>query len=204
MDPQALKARLAEIARPLDGIEVSGDMTPSAREEAAEILDAAAARAEREVVPAARASADAEARDEAARLFRRLAQANSWLEGRDARTRDWIDRAAELAASEVLRDMVLAEQKGLRDGEAFADIRALCRQGLVDKARRTLLARRQEAADPVLRERIDGFLAEPRNFLTPVRSAPSMSTVNGIGTMLYGNRDGRPDGTYVATLCLIF
>ena len=39
--------------------------------------------------------------------------------------------------------------------------------------------------------------------MEPIDSAPSLHTINGIGTSLYGHSD-EMDGTYVATLCLCF
>src|SRR5204863_2721781 len=65
-------------------------------------------------------------------------------------------------------------------------------------------ARRKRTNDPVTKKRIDEILAEPRNFAAPLKSAPSLMTFNGIGTMLVGERDRRGDGSYVATLCLVF
>jgi tetratricopeptide (TPR) repeat protein len=47
------------------------------------------------------------------------------------------------------------------------------------------------------------LLADRRLFLEPLTGAPSMSTFNGIGTMLHGRDDVRPDGTYVSTLFLV-
>lgn len=39
--------------------------------------------------------------------------------------------------------------------------------------------------------------------LTPVKTPPSLTTINGCGTMLYGRRDMDPNsGTYVMTLCV--
>lgn len=40
----------------------------------------------------------------------------------------------------------------------------------------------------------------------PIKSAPTLYTLNGIGTTMYGRRDPQPDGSYVATvfLCLVF
>jgi hypothetical protein len=109
MDPQTLRARIAELALPIESLSLSGDMPSDVREKAGARLDAIAADARRDILPAAREASDPDTRDDAARLFRRLAQSNSWLDGRDALTREWIDCAAELAASDVLRDLVVSE-----------------------------------------------------------------------------------------------
>src|SRR5262245_11072394 len=204
MESEALKSHLDALSKTLAAIEVSSDMHAQLRADIAARLDGLAAEAERDVVPAVRGSEDADLRDGAARLFRQLAITNSWLDSRDDRTRDWIDRAVELATSDVLRDLVLSEQNRLRDSEAFSGIRAMCAQGLVDKARREVARRRKAATDPVLRKRLDDLLADPRNFLGPLRSAPSLMTINGVGAMMHGERDRKSDGTYVATHCLVF
>jgi hypothetical protein len=51
---------------------------------------------------------------------------------------------------------------------------------------------------------IEEVLANRRWFLEPIAKAPSLSTVNGIGTMLYGESEKEPDGTHIATLCFVF
>jgi len=203
MDQDVLRSRIAELYRSVKPLDASTDITSTHHAYVASKLDEVAAEAERSIFPAASASTDGDLKDDAARLYRQLAISNSWLNEREERTRRWIDRAAELASNEVLRDMVVGEQNNLRDAEAFPEIRSLCRQGMVDKARRVLVKRRRQTTDPVMRRRIDEFLAEPRNFLAPLGGAPTMSTINGFGTMLHGNRDGRSDGTYVSTLCLV-
>jgi hypothetical protein len=179
-------------------------MHRSLQETIAGQLDAIAAQAEREIVAAALASTDARVRDDAAGLFRQLAMSNSWLEGRERLTQAWIAAAAQLAASEPLAGMIRAEQIRLRDTEAFAGITALCRRGQVDRARRELASRAKAASDPELQKRIEEVLAEPRNFLGPQPSAPTLLTVNGCGLMMHGRRNAKPDGTFVATLCLVF
>lgn len=40
--------------------------------------------------------------------------------------------------------------------------------------------------------------------LEPIQSAPSLSTINGIGFKLYGSTDPRPDGSYMATYYFVF
>jgi hypothetical protein len=42
------------------------------------------------------------------------------------------------------------------------------------------------------------------NVPRPIKSAPMLYTLNGFGTSLWGKRDKRPDGTYIATRCLVF
>lgn len=47
------------------------------------------------------------------------------------------------------------------------------------------------------------LLADRRLFLEPLRGAPTMATMNGVGTMVYGRDEQRPDGAYVTTLFLV-
>lgn len=201
--PTDLKARIEAHRNAVDSIRVSSDLHASVRDGIASQLDGIALEADRDLAPGVRAAGDPALGDDLARLYRSMAMLNSWLEGRDSQGRAWIDRAVEFATSDVLRDMVQGEQVRLRDGEAFAGIRALCQQGLVDKARRQLVDRRKASADPVMKKRITEFLADPRNFLSPMKSAPAMITYNGVGTMLWGERDRKPDGSYIATLCIV-
>lgn len=59
-----------------------------------------------------------------------------------------------------------------------------------------------QAKLPVFKQLAENLLDTPQ----PLKSAPTLYTVNGIGTMMYGRRDAQPDGSYVATvfLCLVF
>ena len=204
MDSASIRARLSELTLRLDQLKPSEEMTPSVRVEMAATLDAIASEAERDVVAPLQTSTDNDLRDEGARFFRKLSQANSWLEGRDAFSKDWIDNAAGVVSSLVLKDMIVVEQNRLRDPEAFAGIRELCESGRMDKARRVLASRLRRTTDPVARQRIQETLKEPRNFLAPLKGAPAMITYNGIGTMLLGKRALKPDGTFIATLYLVF
>jgi len=203
MEPTDLKARLSELTRQIEASDVGAQTTAAARDALAARLDAIAAETGRDSLPSLQVSKDPDLRDTGARLYRQMAMINSWLPGREERTRAWIDLAAELATSEVLRDIVTAEQNQIRDREAFARIRALCQQGLVDKARRELVARHKATKDAVLRKRIDEFLKSPMGLLGPVGATPTMLTMNGVGTMLHGERNRTADGTHIATLCLV-
>src|SRR5690349_6032874 len=204
MDSASIRARLSELTLRLDQLKPSEEMTPAVRAEMAATLDSIASEAERDVVAPLQTSTDNDLRDEGARFFRKLSQANSWLEGRDAFSKDWIDNAAGVVSSLVLKDMIVVEQNRLRDPEAFAGIRELCESGRMDKARRVLASRLRRTTDPVARQRIQETLKEPRNFLAPLKGAPAMITYNGIGTMLLGKRAPKPDGTFIATLYLVF
>jgi tetratricopeptide (TPR) repeat protein len=58
--------------------------------------------------------------------------------------------------------------------------------------------------NPTRRRLLEEVLANRRWFLEPITRAPSLSTVNGIGTMLYGESEKEADGTYIATLFFVF
>jgi tetratricopeptide (TPR) repeat protein len=203
MTPEEIRGKIAQLGTRLDGLALAEEMPPEKRAQIASTLDAVGAEFERDLLPDLRTSTDPERKDEGARFFRRLAQANSWLDGRSDFSKKWIDLASEIAASTVLRDLIVSEQSGLRDPEAFAGLRELCQSGRVDKARRLLASRLRATSDPVARKRIQEVLADPRNFLAPIKSAPTMITYNGIGTSLHGERSLARDGTYVATLYLV-
>ena len=53
----------------------------------------------------------------------------------------------------------------------------------------------KRAKTPALKASIKRMLDGPR----PVKAAPTLATLNGFGTMLYGSREPREDGSYVAT-----
>ena len=61
------------------------------------------------------------------------------------------------------------------------------------------------SSDAKLRQSVNKNLATVKENLAslgdlePIRQAPSLRTVNGIGVTLYGSSDHRPDGSYMAT-----
>ena len=69
---------------------------------------------------------------------------------------------------------------------------------------------RQLASDEELTQRIHKNLEivksndESLGDLEPINSAPSLSTINGIGFKLYGSTDARHDGSYMATYYFVF
>jgi hypothetical protein len=85
---------------------------------------------------------------------------------------------------------------------AFAIIHAQwkARHRDVDGHDDVLRRAQRQARDPKMKAAIARLLDGPR----PVKSAPSLATLNGVGTMLYGQRDPRPDGSYVATRFFTF
>ncbi len=69
-----------------------------------------------------------------------------------------------------------------------------------------LEARRKGKRGPFEARAIDAILARRRLFLAAVIKAPGLSTLNGIGTRIYGRSDVASDGTYVGTLffCILY
>lgn len=75
----------------------------------------------------------------------------------------------------------------------------------------SLLQRALEiASDADLRKKLDENLtivrrnSESLGDLEPIKSAPALRTINGIGVTLYGNTDPKPDGSHMATYYFVF
>jgi Flp pilus assembly protein TadD len=68
---------------------------------------------------------------------------------------------------------------------------------------RALRARLKVENNANNRRLLEEVLGDRRWFLEPITSAPTMSSINGIGTKLYGESERAPDGTHVATLFFI-
>jgi len=65
-----------------------------------------------------------------------------------------------------------------------------------------LQARRRGPRAAFERRTLDAILQRRRLFTAPMRGAPSLYTLNGFGTRIYGKGDLAQDGTYVGTLFL--
>jgi hypothetical protein len=59
---------------------------------------------------------------------------------------------------------------------------------------------RKSAKSTDVRMALDHALSKRRAFVDPIVRAPTMYTLNGVGTRLYGSSDTAPDGTHVKTL----
>ncbi len=122
--------------------------------------------------------------------------------------------AALLAASgdrAGAADLLTKAQSAARQGAVRAELEACAtapdwhirlararwtqRRGDGDKAARMFERIAKNAPEPALREVAATLASAPR----PIKSAPSLFTLNGFGVRLYGHRDARPDGTFVAT-----
>lgn len=68
-----------------------------------------------------------------------------------------------------------------------------------------LLSMKREPRGEAEREAIGRLLSDRRRFAQPVKSAPELRTVNGLGLMLYGKSEEDPrDGSYIATHWVVF
>lgn len=91
---------------------------------------------------------------------------------------------------------------GSRDIEGFARLsyaRFLWNDGDRKKAMATAEEVMRTSNERALKDGAQQLLSAPQ----PLTSAPSLFTMNGFGTMLYGKADPRPDGWYTATLYLV-
>lgn len=198
---EELLARIRELTERLNGIRVDESGTPQQRADFERTLADVAAAVEKEIVPYAN---DARSRDEAAFLLRQLAltSLNLGCPAHDARR--WLERAKVLAVSKEVQEQLQPVFAKIQDEEEFGDIYEMCRQGKLGKAERILRARLKQSTDKEHRKRIEDFLNDPRRLCSPIKAAPGLQTINGFGTMLYGKRSPAQDGTYAATLWLVF
>jgi hypothetical protein len=109
-----------------------------------------------------------------------------------------LSQAADLAPTGALKERLEAGAKEPRAWARLQHGHALAAQGKGWRASRAWRRVAREAREPALaraaREALDG----PR----PVTSAPTLFTLNTLGVGLFGKRDVREDGSYVATWCV--
>ena len=118
-----------------------------------------------------------------------------WLGADDVKAREVRRRAKALSPNGEARSLL---EDADRDPQAFATLlhaQWLMRRGDVVSARKFAgsVTDRSDLGElsRCAREIVDAP--------DPIRSAPTMYTLNGFGTSLYGRRDERSDGSYVAT-----
>ncbi|HEX9610984.1 MAG TPA: hypothetical protein VF978_03780 [Gemmatimonadales bacterium] len=80
------------------------------------------------------------------------------------------------------------------------EVRRLHAEGRTHRARKLLLDHAKTERDSTRAERQLRFADDLRLWLEPISKAPTMYTVNGFGTQLYGKHQPHDDGTYIATL----
>jgi len=106
-----------------------------------------------------------------------------------------LSRAVAAAGSTDARNELEA---ATRDADCFvllAHARWLRRRGKTGRADGLLRRVSEASREPVLREISQAIRRAP----SPIKSAPSLFTLNGCGVSLHGSRDKSPDGSHVAT-----
>lgn len=94
-------------------------------------------------------------------------------------------------------------EAGKEEPSTFAKLvhaRWLLGQGEFKRADAVLAKARRQAKNRDLRDAIREAERGPR----PLEKAPALFRLNGIGVGLYGERERRPDGSYIATHCISF
>ncbi|MEZ4409594.1 MAG: hypothetical protein R3A52_24450 [Polyangiales bacterium] len=200
MSEQTTTGLFQEIADALDSAELRPDPTRADwAEQRARLLDLWR-RAEHELVPGVRAAY----RENAASAIPPGDLAGLMLEfaalyaaaGMAEQARASLGHALSLAPEDHPLQTFLRAAKTDPEG-VYAillthwDLRHHDFDALDRDARRALKGPRSAETRALLQKALDG----PR----PVKSAPSLFTMNGVGTMLYGSRDARDDGSYIAT-----
>lgn len=84
-----------------------------------------------------------------------------------------------------------------------AEVRSLYDAGKARKARKVLLQHAKRESDPTRSAQQEALAEHSRLWLDPVAKPPTMYTVNGIGTKLYGQSQPAADGTHIATLWIV-
>jgi hypothetical protein len=111
---------------------------------------------------------------------------------------DWAKKAAKIA-TDPGQQAELAAAGDDADGYVLLwHGRWLQEHGRRAEADRVMKRLAQKTKVPALRDAANKVLRGPR----PLTSAPALFRLNGCGVGLYGQRDRRPDGSYIATYCL--
>lgn len=102
-----------------------------------------------------------------------------------------------VAGDAVLVGILSAGARSPAELRALGQARWLRARGKLGRSRQVLSWLVASGQEPALREPAQALLDAP----VPIKSAPTLFTLNGIGTRLNGKRDTRDDGSYVSTLC---
>jgi hypothetical protein len=108
-------------------------------------------------------------------------------------------RAQDFARERPTIDLVGSNLKYVEEGVLVAAVAQLCEKGSVEGAAARLRAWRRNTDDDRRKEQLATLLSDPRALRSPISSAPSCSSVNGIGLALYGRSHPSDDDTYIAT-----
>ncbi len=85
-----------------------------------------------------------------------------------------------------------------------AEVHALYEAGKARKAQAALRSHIPKELNSARKRRQQQYVDDVYLWLEPMGKAPTMHTVNGIGSMLYGHYKPNADGVYVATLWFVF
>lgn len=105
-------------------------------------------------------------------------------------------RASGFAATELLKELYAARGE-LDCLRRLAHARWLFHKKKYAAARRCARHLAAQSTHPIFQQVAQAIVDQPE----PITTAPTLYTLNGVGTGLYGQRDLRPDGSYIATLC---
>ena len=85
-----------------------------------------------------------------------------------------------------------------------AEVHSLYEAGKARKAQAALRSHVPKELNSARKRRQQQYLDDTYLWLEPLGKAPTMHTINGIGTMLYGNYKPNADGVHIATLWFVF
>jgi hypothetical protein len=111
---------------------------------------------------------------------------------------EWAKKAAKIASDPDQQSELAAAGDDPEGHVLLWHGRWLQEHGRRADADRVMKRLVQKAKAPALRDAGKKGLRAPR----PLTSAPPLFRLNGCGVGLYGQRDRRPDGSYIATYCL--
>lgn len=199
---------LDAIGRELDGADLRPDPARTDWASQTERLAALREQLEQDLLPHLREAADVLApegpvaqqnlRDNVAYLTAELAAAHQASGDRSTAGTLFVKALRAAPSGSALAELEAAS----REPDAFVTLslaRWHHRAGDFTSGDALLKAGKRGVTDPSLRASFDRSLDGPR----PLSGgAPGLFTFNGIGTMLYGDRDSRPDGSKISTLFL--
>ncbi|MCE9580743.1 MAG: hypothetical protein K8W52_46915, partial [Deltaproteobacteria bacterium] len=111
---------------------------------------------------------------------------------------DWLARAERTSRDDKLRERFTAGRRTPDRYRALVHGRYLMARG----REREALALWKDLAQEQPRDAIGRAAIDERNGPRPLKGTPTLGRLNGFGAGFYGERDARPDGTYVTTHCI--
>lgn len=142
-------------------------------------------------------------RDETADLVNQCVVAHRDADDENTDGSSLLRRARELATDRALVELIDRNITVLEKDSYLDMVAPLCKRGRVDEAAARLRAWRKYADAGDQREALGTLLADDRALRAPVGSAPTRMWIYVFGLVLAGRRSPDPDGTYIATYCLM-